>query len=132
MSSRRQFTLILLAAVAVLGACARQKAPQAAGPPVVPVSVTKAGREAVPFDLNVVGTVEASSIVQIKSQVAGELLRVHFNEGQNVSKGALLLEIDPQPYRDALRQAEANLGRDTTQAKNAEIDANRNAELEKA
>src|SRR3954454_20176112 len=95
-----------------------QKAPQAkgpAGPPVVPVSVAKATQESVPTELRVVGTVEASAIVQIKSQVSGQLLSVRFAEGQNVAKGDLLFEIDPRPYEEALRQAEANVARDRAQ-----------------
>jgi multidrug efflux system membrane fusion protein len=84
--------------------------------------------------------------VQVKSQVAGQLLRVHFTEGQNVEKDALLFSIDPRPYEEALRQAEAAVGRDRAQikqaeatlardqaqAKNAETDAGRYAELAKA
>lgn len=92
----------------------------ASAPPAVPVSVARATQESVAFDLKVVGTVEASSAVQVKSQVAGELLRVHFAEGENVAKGALLFEIDSRPYRDALRQAEAALARDTAQLRQAE------------
>src|SRR3954454_14721151 len=89
-----------------------QKAPEAkgpAGPAIVPVSVAKATQESVPTELRVVGTVEASAIVQVKSQIAGQLLRAAFNEGQNVNKGDLLFEIDPRPYNEALRQAEANV-----------------------
>jgi multidrug efflux pump subunit AcrA (membrane-fusion protein) len=67
--------------------------------------VAKATQESVPTELKVVGTVEASAIVQVKSQVAGELMATHFTEGQNVAKGDLLFEIDPRPYDDALRQA---------------------------
>ena len=93
-------------------------APQAkgpAGPPVVPVSVAKATQESVPTELRVVGTVEASSIVQVKSQIAGQLLKAAFTEGQNVNKDDLLFEIDPRPYEEALRQAEANVARDQAQ-----------------
>lgn len=117
-----------------------------AGPPIVPVSVAKATQESVPTELRVVGTVEASAIVQIKSQVSGQLLRVSFTEGQNVAKGDLLFEIDPRPYEEALRQAEANvardraqisqleatLARDAAQAKYNQSDAERYAELAKA
>lgn len=116
------------------------------GPPVVPVSVAKAARESVPFELQVVGTVEPSAAIQVKSQVGGELLRVHFKEGQNVERSALLFEIDSRPYREALlqaqagvardrallNQAEATLARDVAQSKNAEADAARNTELAKA
>jgi multidrug efflux system membrane fusion protein len=90
------------------------------GPPAVPVSVVKATEESVPTELRVVGTVEASAIVQVKSQIAGELVRTGFTEGQNVAKGDLLFVIDPRPYEEALRQAEANVERDRAQIAQAE------------
>lgn len=113
--------------------------------PPVPVSVAVAAEEAVPVQIRAIGTVEPSSTVQIKSQVAGELMSVRFAEGRDVSKGDLLFEIDPRPYRDALAQAEAavakdrallnqaqaNLARDTAQAKSAEADGNRYEQLAK-
>src|SRR5690348_2460697 len=89
-------------------------------PPVVPVSLAKATQEAIPTEIRVVGTVEASAIVQIKSQVGGELTEVHFTEGQNVEKGELLFQIDPRPYQEALRQAEAAVERDKAQIAQAE------------
>jgi multidrug efflux system membrane fusion protein len=126
--------------------CQQQQAKPQMGPPVVPVSVATASQESVPTELRVVGTVEASAIVQVKSQVAGELIKVGFAEGQNVAKGDLLFQIDPRPYEDALRQSQANvsrdraqitqaeaaLARDAAQAKFNESDAARYAELQKA
>ncbi len=50
----------------------------------------------------------------------GEILRVHFKEGQDVRKNDLLFTIDPRYFETALKQAEANLGRDTAQVKQAE------------
>jgi len=111
----------------------------------VPVSVATAASESVPVEIRVVGDVEPSSTVQIKSQVAGELTSVHFTEGQNVEKGQLLFEIDARPYEEALRQAEANVARDQAQLKqseatrlkdiaslkNAEADADRYTALQK-
>jgi multidrug efflux system membrane fusion protein len=112
---------------------------------VVPVSVAKVEQQSVPTELRVVGTVEASAIVQVKSQIAGQLDRVAFTEGQNVKQGDLLFVIDPRPYQDALQQAEAavnrdraqiaqseaSLARDSAQAKFAETDAARYAEMVK-
>jgi len=89
--------------------------PAAAGPPVTPVAVAKVSQEAVPTDLRAVATVEASAIVQIKSQIAGELVSVNFVEGQNVAKGDLLFRIDSRPYEEAVRQAEADVTRDRAQ-----------------
>jgi multidrug efflux system membrane fusion protein len=108
--------------------------------------VTKASQESIPTELHIVGTVEASAVVQIKSQVAGQLERVAFTEGQNVKQGDLLFVIDQRPFQEALHQAEAaankdramitqleaTLARDNAQAKFAESDATRYAELQKA
>jgi len=113
--------------------------------PPVPVTIATAASESVPQEIRVVGSVEPSSTVQIKSQVAGELTQVRFTEGQNVEKGQLLFEIDARPYEEALRQAEANVARDKAQLqqseatrskdvaslKNAQADADRYAELQK-
>jgi multidrug efflux system membrane fusion protein len=129
-----------------LGGCKQRKVQTGAARPAVPVSVTRAWRESIPVELRVVGAVEASATVQVKSQIAGQLLRAHFTEGQSVAKDLLLLEIDPRPYREALRQAEAvlardraqlrqaeaALARDVAQSKNAEADAGRYSELYRA
>ena len=146
MTIRRRSVFLILPAL-VLGGCKHaQKGPAAAGGmPMIPVAMAKATQESVPTELRVVGTVEASAIVQIKSQVAGQLASVAFTEGQNVAPGDLLFRIDPKPYEDALRQAEAaaardraqvaqseaSLARDKAQADYADTDAARNDQLVK-
>jgi multidrug efflux system membrane fusion protein len=84
--------------------------------------------------------------VEVKSQVSGPLLRAAFTEGQNVTEGALLFEIDRRPFEEALRQAEsalardkaqlrqaeATLARDQAQSRNADADAARHSELVQA
>lgn len=84
------------------------------------MSVALATIESVPIELRAVGTVEPAATVQVKSQIAGQLMSVHFAEGADIKKGDLLFEIDPRPYREALRQAEAALARDTAQMRQAE------------
>jgi multidrug efflux system membrane fusion protein len=91
----------------------------------VPVTVDTAVQKTVPVQLRAIGNVEAHSTVTVKSKVGGELVRVHFTEGQDVKKGSLLFTIDPRPYEAALKQAEANLERDVAQAKHAREDARR-------
>ena len=49
-----------------------------------------------------IGTVVANSVVSVTARVQGQLTSVHFKEGQLVSKGDLLFEIDPSPYQAAL------------------------------
>jgi membrane fusion protein, multidrug efflux system len=134
------------AALFMLAGCKQQKVQTTSGPPTVPVSVAKASQETVPFQVRVVGNVEASSTLQVKSQVAGQLMRAHFSEGQTVLKDTLLFEIDSRPFRDALRQAEAavlrdraqlrqaeaTMAREMAQSKNAEAESTRYTELAKA
>jgi multidrug efflux system membrane fusion protein len=121
-----------LAAIAVLGAalgCARvEKAP---APELVPVRVGVVAEKAVPIQLRNVGAVQPYKTVAVRALVNGEILQVHFREGQDVHKGDLLFEIDPRPYEAALAQAEAALARDRAQLENAEADAKRYADLVK-
>ncbi len=79
-----------------------------------------------------VGNVEASSTVDVRAQVSGELLSVEFTEGQDVRAGQLLFTVDPAPFASALKQAEAALARDTAQAKNLEAQRTRAESLLKA
>jgi len=96
---------------------------------LVPVKVAAAVQKAVPVQLQAVGTVEAYATVSIKSRVDGELMAVHFREGQDVKKGDLLFTIDPRPYDAALKEAQARLERDAALADKADVDARRYAEL---
>jgi multidrug efflux system membrane fusion protein len=111
--------------------------------PAVPVSVIAAATEVLPVEVRAVGTVEPFRNVQVKAQVAGDLVGVRFTEGGLIQQGALLLQIDPRPYQQALRQAQAavskdqalvlqaqaNLGRDEAQLKTAGADAKRYEDL---
>lgn len=114
------FGAIVILAVTCSTACKQQQVQSKSGPAAVPVAVAKVSQESVPLNLKAVGTVEPSSVVQIKSQVAGQIKSTHFTEGQNVAAGALLFEIDSRPFQEALRQAEAALSRDRAQLKQAE------------
>ena len=53
--------------------------------------------------------IEASNTVEIRPRVGGVLERQSAVEGQRVRAGEILFEIDPQPYRAALAQAQAAL-----------------------
>jgi membrane fusion protein, multidrug efflux system len=81
--------------------------------------------------LQAIGKVEAISAVSIKAQISGQLLRVHFKEGDFVKKGQLLFTIDRQPFEAALRQAEGTLAKDEAQALNSKLDAERYQSLGK-
>jgi len=91
----------------------------------VPVSTAVVVEKAVPLDIAAVGAAEAISSVQVRSQVTGQLASVHFAEGQDVTKGQVLFEIDPRPFQLALLQAEAVLEKDVAQNTNAQKEAAR-------
>jgi membrane fusion protein, multidrug efflux system len=122
-----KFTMSALAAGALIfSGCSSRKKPSAEA---VPVTVGTVMRKSMPVELAAIGNVQPYSTVAVKALINGELTEVHFREGQDVRKGDLLFTIDPRPYQAALAQAEAALARDRAQAKNAEADARRYAEL---
>ncbi len=92
---------------------------------IVPVKTGEVMYQNVPVQINAIGNVEAYNTVSVKAMVGGEVIDVHFREGQDVKQGDLLFLIDPRPYEAALKQAEAQLARDAAQAKNAEEQAKR-------
>lgn len=110
-----------------------------------PIRAVPAMASDVPLDTTAVGNAEAISSVDVKSQVAGQILSVHFQAGQNVEKGQLLFEIDPEPLerqiaqikadlvKDAAleQQARANVAKDQAMLKQTQASAKRGLELEK-
>ncbi|MEP6535670.1 MAG: efflux RND transporter periplasmic adaptor subunit [Bryobacteraceae bacterium] len=104
-------------------ACSRggdnSKAAAAAGPPAVAVRAVAAAQSDVPLDVSGIGTVEAISSVDVKARVTGPVLRVNFQEGQDVTKGSLLFELDPEPIQRMVAELEANLARDVANEKQA-------------
>ena len=86
---------------------------------VVPVLTAVVADKPEPLDILASGAAEAISTVQIHSQVTGQLSDVHFAEGQEVTKGQPLFDIDPRPFQAALAQAQAVYAKDTAQKANA-------------
>src|SRR5262249_3459636 len=119
---RAVLALVAAGALAAgLGACSREGSePKAATrTPAVPVAVAPVEQKAVPLLVQAIGTAEAYSVVSIRAQGGGELLRVHITEGQDVRKGDVLFTIDPRPFEATLAQAQANLARDVGQEQQA-------------
>jgi membrane fusion protein, multidrug efflux system len=112
---RHRLGLILVVAlVAPMAACSEGKV-ESKTPPrraAIPVAVATVEQKAVPLLVQAIGSVEAYSVVSVRAQVGGELMRVHIKEGQDVKKGDLLFTIDPRIYEAALAQAQATLARD--------------------
>jgi len=120
--------LTLMITVSGLTGCGDKPAGPPAFPPVA-VSVSKAAPgDATYYDIYP-ATVNALNQVDIKPQVAGNITRIAFQDGQHVSKGALLYEIDQQQYKAAYEQSIANLNVAKANLAKAQQDADRYTEL---
>src|SRR5215813_6557270 len=115
-----------LLAVALAG-CNGRDPVQAAKTPVAgaPVTVATVASRTMPVELQAIGNVESISTVSIKAQISGQLVNIHFKEGDFVRKGQLLFSIERPPFEAALRQAEGALAKDEATALNAKLDAER-------
>lgn len=99
--------------------------------PLAPVQAATAVREAVPRYISGLGTVTAANTVTVRSRVDGQLMALHFQEGQQVKAGDLLAEIDPSQFKVALAQAEGQLAKDKATLANARRDLARYQQLSK-
>ena len=109
----------------------RSNAPSAAptgrgalGGPVT-ASTAKASKGDIGVYLNAIGTVTPVYTDSIVSQVTGQVVKVHYREGQLVRTGDPLVDIDPRPYEATLKQAEGTLERDTHLLEQAQMDLER-------
>ena len=108
--------------------CSKEHAAPAPRLAAIPVTVSKVTQRAMPVQLAAIGNVGGYT-VSVEAQVAGELLDVHFKEGDFVHKGQLLFTIDPRPYNAALARTQATLMRDKAVAANSRAQAQRISKL---
>jgi multidrug efflux system membrane fusion protein len=97
----------------------------------IPVVVANASRSVVPVYLNGLGNVAAFYTVTVKSRVDGQLMKVDFNEGDTVTAGQVIIEIDPRPFQVQLELAQATLAHDQAVLNNAKVDVERYTMLRK-
>jgi membrane fusion protein, multidrug efflux system len=131
------FSGMVLAGASLTG-CDSKDAVQAAGQPgagggrpPAPVVVANVEQRDIPSQISAIGNVEAYQMVQIRSQVNGQINDIFFKEGQDVHKGQLLFRLDKRPFQADLEKAQGAMQRDEAQAENSQAQANRYTELEK-
>ncbi len=125
-SRRILFIALGIAIVPIAGIAAlsfRQTKTETAAPPLV--GVAHATRQDVPQTIAVIGTAQPVVSATVRAQLAGTIFAIDVKEGQAVTRGQRLAQIDPRPYRIAIAQAEGNLARDTAQLANARLDLGR-------
>ncbi len=111
-SSRSSITLAfasLLALTLIGTGCGR--GPQAKTPEdfAVPVEMAKAETRSIRQVLDFVGSLEAKEAVMLKPEISGKIASIHFKEGDQIEKGALLVQLDDRETAASLREAQADL-----------------------
>jgi RND family efflux transporter MFP subunit len=123
------FYLLCLLALMPLAGCAPKA--QTAADQVVPVRVRVPHHVQEPVTVSAGGSVEANVTAQAAFQIAGRVARVLVEEGQAVSKGQVLAELDPTDYRNGYDAAKGQA--DAAQAVSRKSEAGlRPQELEQA
>lgn len=107
------------------GAAGRKPGRMGGGGQAQPVSAGEVQRRDLREQISAIGTMNARATAVVRARVSGELLALHFREGDEVRAGQLLAEIDPRSYQAALDQAQGNLQRDQALLHNARIDLQR-------
>ena len=95
----------------------------------VPVLAALPTMKDVPVYLEGVGAIRALNTVTVRAQVEGKLISVNFKEGQDVSRGDVLAEIDPAIYQAQYDQAVAKKAQDEAMLANAKLDLARYHQL---
>src|SRR6266851_10500055 len=119
----------LTLALAMLACWGALRAADAQAPPAPAVGVRAAEIRGVARSYEFVGRIGAINTVQLRARVEGFLDKILFREGQDVTAGELLYQIETAPYQAQANQAKANLAAAQAQALNAELQYNRSFQL---
>lgn len=74
----------------------------------------------IPLNLEYSARTQGSKETAVRARVGGILLKRNYTEGAKVNEGDVLFEIDPEPYKVALAQAQAKLSQTKAQLTAAE------------
>lgn len=123
--------VFFLVSVLALAGCSKQEAPAAFAVPPVPVHAAQAERRDLLLHVEAMGTVHAAQTVEVKTQVPGTVMGVHFVEGDHVNAGDLLFSIDEAPYAIKVQEMEAHLLQNVAHLRNAKKKMERYKSLSK-
>ena len=101
--------LVLLSISFVLGGCFGDDKDDKSAQQAIPIKVVKISEQSFPVMGEYVAQIQALKTVNIKARVQGHIKERSFAEGEAVSEGQLLFVIDPRPYQETLKKAEADL-----------------------
>lgn len=126
---RIALVIVLVAAAAWAWVRLGGKEERREAPKPLAVRAAEAGIDNVDVYFRAIGTVTAPNTVTVQSRVDGELMALHFTEGEFVTEGDLLAEIDPRPFAVQKMQAEGQLARDEAQLAQARLELDRYRKL---
>jgi len=106
-----------------------KRKPPAKGVAPQAVKVARATVGDMPETLTELGTVTPTNTVTVLPQLSGYLTQVAYREGQDVTKGQFLAQIDPRQYEIDLQQQQASLGKDQAALDQARSDLARYQQL---
>lgn len=118
-----------LLVVLVLGGAGCDEQNTYAPPPPPQVTVAQPVRDEIVVHLEFAGRTAPSEAVELRARVSGILENIAFDEGEPVSAGKLLFEIERAPYEAALEAAKAALAQAEAQVAEAEFDVQNTQEL---
>jgi len=135
-TQRRHWPWVLAAVILILGLIAflTHRLPRErtgggrfafGGTNAIMITTATAQRGDIGVYVTALGTVTPVYTVSVAARVAGQIVKVNYQEGQHVHEGDSLVEIDPRPYQAAVLQAEGQLARDRALLENANLDLQR-------
>jgi membrane fusion protein, multidrug efflux system len=98
---------VLLAALTLLAACDR--ADEAAVEPIRPVRVMTVEKREAGETVSLTGQVQAQDEVGLSFRIGGRMIERTVNVGDHVEAGQVIARVDPEPARNAVQTARANL-----------------------
>ena len=99
-------SVVVVAGIVLLIGCSKPKL-ESVAPTVYDAAAVE--RRDIKVTVDAAGVLEPESVVEVKSQAAGEVLNVHADIGDVVQEKALLIEIDKRTPRNKVAEAEAAL-----------------------
>lgn len=109
----------------LITSCGGSKAPEQKAPPPTPVNIYQVKKETAVYYNQYPATVTPLNQVDLKAQVTGYITGIYFKDGQHVSKGQKLYDIDRQQYQANYDQAVANLNVARSSLDRSQQDADR-------
>jgi RND family efflux transporter MFP subunit len=128
--------LLAIAALAATGCSGTTPAAVPPGPPEVTgenpgqspsreVTVARIEPQTVRDYVEFPGQTAAVGEVEVRARVSGYVVKINFEDGQEVKRGHVLFEIDPRPYQLAVNRATSELAHSRALAEKAKADVNR-------